>query len=53
MSDLKILIEEVARIALENIAIRSYIGHQLDASEEELERVFQYLEDQLNEGESK
>lgn len=52
MSDLLILIEEVARIALEDRAIRNYIGHQLDASDEELEKAFQYLESKLNEGES-
>ena len=48
----EILIEEVARIALEDRAIRNYIGHQLDVSDEELEKAFQYLESKLNEGES-
>ena len=53
MSDLQILIEEVARIALESQDIRQHIGHELDASDEELEKAYQYLQKQLHEGESK
>lgn len=53
MSDLKILIEEVARIALESWNCRNYIQHQLGASDEELEKAYQYLENKLNEGEVK
>ena len=51
MTDLQILIEEVARIALEDQGMRDHIGHELDASDEELELAFQYLENKLNEGE--
>ena len=50
MTNLQILIEEVARIALEDVDMRSRIGHELDASDEELERAFQHLESKLNEG---
>jgi uncharacterized protein YecT (DUF1311 family) len=53
MTSLQILIEEVARIALESQDMRYYIGHQLDASDEELEKAYQYLENKLNEGEVK
>ena len=53
MNDLQILIEEVARIALESQDMRDRIGHELDASDEELEKAHQYLQKQLNEGESK
>ena len=51
MSDLKLLIESIAHVALEDRDYRNYIGHQLDLSDEELERVFQYLNSYLNEGE--
>ena len=47
MSDLKILIEEIARVALEDADIRNYIGHELDVSDEELMRVFDYLSSML------
>lgn len=53
MSDLQILIEEVARIALESQDIRQHIGHELGASDEELEKAHLYLQGRLNEGESK
>ena len=53
MSDLQILIEEVARIALESQEMRRHIGHELGASDEELEKAFQYLDAQLKQGESK
>ena len=52
MSDLDILIQEVARIALEDDATMRRIGHELDVSDEELQRVAQYLNNLL-EGESK
>jgi hypothetical protein len=48
-TDLQILIEEVARIALESWNCRNYIQHQLGASDEELEKAFQHLESKLNE----
>ena len=50
MSDLQILIEEVARIALESQDMRHYIGHELGASDEELEKAHLYLQGRLNEG---
>ena len=53
MSDLQILIEEVARIALESHEMRRHIGHELGASDEELEKAFQYLDAQLKQGETK
>ena len=49
MNDLQILIEEVARIALENSQMRNAIGHELDASDECLERAAQFLNKQLEE----
>ena len=48
MSDLQILIEEVARIALEDEHTRNRIGHELDVSEEELLRVGAYLNSLLD-----
>ena len=50
MSDLKILIEEIARIALEDEQTRNRIGHELDVSDEELQRVSDHL-NSLLEGE--
>ena len=47
MSDLKILIEEIARVALEDEHTRNRIGHELDVSDEELMRVFDYLSSML------
>ena len=49
MSDLKILIEEIARVALEDEHTRNRIGHELDVSEEELLRVGAYLNSLLDE----
>jgi len=48
MSDLHILIQEVARIALEDDATMRRIGHELGVSEEELQRVGQYLNSLLD-----
>ena len=50
MSDLslKILIEEIARVALEDKQTRNRIGHELDVSEEELLRVGAHLNSLLN-----
>ena len=53
MSDLQLLTDSIAHTALKDRNYRDYIGDQLDLSDEELERVFQYLENKLNEGESK
>ena len=47
--EFKVVVEEVARIALEDQRIRDYIGNQLDLSDEELETVYQRLEAMLNE----
>jgi hypothetical protein len=52
MSDLEILVQEVARIALEDDATMRRIGHELDVSDEELQRVAHYL-NKILEGESK
>jgi hypothetical protein len=46
-SELKVFIEDIARIALEEYDIRSRIGHELGASEEELQEVLAHLESQL------
>jgi len=44
---LQVLIEEVARVALEEWDIRERIGHELGAEEEELQEVLAYLESKL------
>jgi|LauGreDrversion4_2_1035121.scaffolds.fasta_scaffold141228_4 hypothetical protein len=49
MSELDILIREVARIALEDKNIARYIGHELDVTDEELEDVALYLNGMLEE----
>lgn len=43
MKELQIVIEEVARVALEDAETRSRIGHELDLSDEYLEEVFDFL----------
>ena len=48
MSDLQLLIEEIARIALEDQAMRARIGKELDSSDSELDKVSDYLESHLN-----
>jgi len=48
MSDLQILIEEIARIALEDEATTQRIAHELDVSDEELQRVAGYLNSLLD-----
>lgn len=48
MSDLEIMIQEIARIALEHSDVRSYIGHELDIGDEELSKVSDYLESLMN-----
>jgi hypothetical protein len=48
MSDLQILIQEVARIALEDDATMRRIGHELGITQEELQRVGQYLNSLLD-----
>ena len=45
----QVIIEEVARIALEDQSIRNYIGHELDLSDEYLEEIYQSLEAKLQE----
>ena len=49
MSDLEITIQEIARIALEDSATLRRIGRELDISDEELQRVGQYLNSLLDE----
>lgn len=44
MKEIQIVIEEVARIALENQEMRDRIGHELDLSDEYLQEVFEFLE---------
>jgi hypothetical protein len=46
--EMKIAIQEVARIALESEEISRYIGHELDLSQEYLDRVHAVLEELLN-----
>lgn len=48
MSDLQITIQEIARIALEDDATMRRIGHELGISDEELQRVGQYLNSLLD-----
>lgn len=39
----QIIIEEVARIALEDMDYRNYVAHELDLSDEEMEKTYKYL----------
>jgi|LakMenE18May11ns_1017448.scaffolds.fasta_scaffold9939343_4 hypothetical protein len=39
----QIIIEEVARIALEDKDYREYVAHELDLSNEEMEKTYVYL----------
>lgn len=48
--ELKVIVEEVARIALEK-DYRHVIGHELDLSDEEMESVYRILERKLSGGE--
>lgn len=48
MSDLQILIEEIARIALEDEATTQRIAHELGETEEKLQRVAGYLNSLLD-----
>lgn len=48
MSDLDILIQEIARIALEDEATTQRIAHELGETEEELQRVAGYLNSLLD-----
>ena len=41
---MQIYIEEIARVALEDVAIRDYIGNELDLSDTELIKVLTYLD---------
>ena len=49
MNEMQVTIEEIARIALEDLEMRSRIGHELDLSDEWLEQIFQVLENKLSE----
>jgi len=46
--EIRIVIEEVARIALESAEISQYIGRELDLSQEYLDEVYVVLEGLLN-----
>jgi hypothetical protein len=46
--EIRIAIEEVARIALESAEISQYIGRELDLSQEYLDEVYAVLEGLLN-----
>jgi hypothetical protein len=48
-AEMRIAIEEIARIALENQDISRHIGNQLGLTEEDLDRVYSVLEGLLNE----
>jgi hypothetical protein len=49
MSDIDLMIQEVARIALEDLATLRRIGHELDVTDEELENLADYLNSLLGE----
>jgi hypothetical protein len=44
----RIIIEEVARIALEDMDYRNYLAHELDLSDAEMETTYQELCSHLN-----
>jgi len=44
----RLTVEEVARIALSNYEMRYLIAEKLDLSDEEIDKVSNYLEDKLN-----
>jgi len=48
--DMKIAIEEIARIALESEEISRHIGHELDLSDEYMDEIHAVLEDLLTKG---
>jgi hypothetical protein len=49
MSEVALLIQEVARVALEDPATLRRIGHELDVTDEELEKLADYLNSLLGE----
>jgi hypothetical protein len=46
--ELMTLIEEIARVALEDSVCFRYIKHELDATTEDLDKAYFYLEAKLN-----
>jgi hypothetical protein len=48
-AEMRIAIEEIARVALEREEVSRYIGHELGLTEEDLDRVYSVLEGLLNE----
>ena len=52
-TEMRIAIEEIARVALENEDISRHIGNQLDLSEDCLDEVYRVLEQLLNEEQTK
>jgi hypothetical protein len=49
MSEIEILIQEVARVALEDSATMRRIAHELDVHDEELQKLAAYLNSLLGE----
>jgi hypothetical protein len=49
--EMRIAIEEIARVCLEREEVCRYISHELDLSEEYLDKVYNVLEDLLKEEE--
>lgn len=47
--EMRIDIEEIARVCLEREDISNYVGHELDLSDERLNEIYQVLEGLLNE----
>jgi hypothetical protein len=47
MKEMQIVIEEVARVALEDAEMSSRIGHELGVDQEELNKIYAYLESLL------
>lgn len=46
--EMRLVVEEIARIALERQDISNYIGRELDLSDEELTKVYEELEKLAN-----
>ena len=47
--EMRLVVEEIARVCLEREDICRYIGHELDLSEQYLDEVYAVLEKLLNE----
>ena len=42
-TEYQVVVEEVARIALEDRDYRNYLSHELDLSDDEMEKTYKYL----------